>query len=108
MEFHIHHAKEAAKIVKILSLLDPKTGKVTKKSPRCLVAKQNAMVEVGAKGSASQFVFFQEGFMRMKMVCWVICRWLCKVRYVWRSTAVAELWEEYSLEHQEELLLLVL
>lgn len=46
LEFHIHHAKEAAKIVKISSLLDPKTGKVTKKSPRCLLAKQNAMVEV--------------------------------------------------------------
>ncbi|KAH6755565.1 Translation elongation factor EF1A/initiation factor IF2gamma family protein [Perilla frutescens var. hirtella] len=50
LEFHIHHAKEAAKIVKILSLLDPKTGKVTKKSPRCLLAKQNAMVEVALQG----------------------------------------------------------
>lgn len=49
LEFHIHHAKEAAKIVKILSLLDPKTGTVMKNSPRCLLAKQNAMVEVGAK-----------------------------------------------------------
>ncbi|XP_057812350.1 uncharacterized protein LOC131026496 isoform X5 [Salvia miltiorrhiza] len=48
LEFHIHHAKEAAKIVKILSLLDPKTGKVMKKSPRCLLSKQHAMVEVGA------------------------------------------------------------
>ncbi|KAL3512234.1 hypothetical protein ACH5RR_024951 [Cinchona calisaya] len=46
LEFHIHHAKEAAQVVKILSLLDPKTGKVSKKSPRCLVAKQNAVVEV--------------------------------------------------------------
>ncbi|PIN10719.1 elongation factor 1 alpha [Handroanthus impetiginosus] len=46
LEFHIHHAKEAARIVKISSLLDPKTGKTTKKSPRCLVAKQNAIVEV--------------------------------------------------------------
>lgn len=46
LEFHIHHAKEAAKIVKILSLLDPKTGTVMKNSPRCLLAKQNAMVEV--------------------------------------------------------------
>ncbi|KAL1563114.1 HBS1-like protein isoform X1 [Salvia divinorum] len=50
LEFHIHHAKEAAKIVKILSLLDPKTGKVTKKSPRCLLSKQNAMVEVALQG----------------------------------------------------------
>lgn len=46
MEFHIHHAKEAARVVKILSLLDPKTGKVTKKSPRCLLAKQSAVLEV--------------------------------------------------------------
>ncbi|KAG6423951.1 hypothetical protein SASPL_114359 [Salvia splendens] len=50
LEFHIHHAKEAAKIVKILSLLDPKTGNVTKKSPRCLLSKQNAMVEVALQG----------------------------------------------------------
>lgn len=50
LEFHIHHAKEAAKIVKILSLLNPKTGKVTKKAPRCLLAKQNAMVEVALQG----------------------------------------------------------
>ncbi|KAL3618115.1 hypothetical protein CASFOL_038436 [Castilleja foliolosa] len=46
LEFHIHHAKEAARVVKILSLLDPKTGKAKKKSPRCLLAKQNAMIEV--------------------------------------------------------------
>lgn len=56
LEFHIHHAKEAAKIVKILSLLDPKTGKVTKKSPRCLLSKQNAMVEVGSNFSFCDFV----------------------------------------------------
>lgn len=46
LEFHIHHAKEAARVVKIVSLLDPKTGKETKKAPRCLVAKQNAVIEV--------------------------------------------------------------
>ncbi|ESR63383.1 hypothetical protein CICLE_v10007529mg [Citrus x clementina] len=46
LECHIHHAKEAARIVKITSLLDTKTGKVTKKSPRCLTAKQSAIVEV--------------------------------------------------------------
>ncbi|KAI7997304.1 HBS1-like protein [Camellia lanceoleosa] len=46
LEFHIHHAKEAARVVKILSLLDPKTGKVVKKAPRCLLAKQSAVVEV--------------------------------------------------------------
>ncbi|KAK6123137.1 hypothetical protein DH2020_043133 [Rehmannia glutinosa] len=50
LEFHIHHAKEAARVVKILSLLDPKTGKPSKKSPRCLLAKQNAMVEVVLQG----------------------------------------------------------
>ncbi|XP_073149660.1 uncharacterized protein [Henckelia pumila] len=46
LEIHIHHAKEAARVVKLSSLLDPKTGKVTKKLPRCLLAKQNAVVEV--------------------------------------------------------------
>ncbi|CAA2980668.1 HBS1 isoform X1 [Olea europaea subsp. europaea] len=51
LELHVHHAKEAARVVKILSLLDPKTGKVTKKSPRCILAKQNAVVEVVLQGS---------------------------------------------------------
>ncbi|XP_028064468.1 HBS1-like protein isoform X2 [Camellia sinensis] len=46
LEFHIHHAKEAARVVKILSLLDPKTGKAVKKAPRRLLAKQSAVVEV--------------------------------------------------------------
>ncbi|VVA14961.1 PREDICTED: HBS1 [Prunus dulcis] len=46
LEFHIHHAKEAARVVKISSLLDRKTGKVARKAPRCLTAKQNAIVEV--------------------------------------------------------------
>lgn len=46
LEFHIHHAKEAATIVKLSSLLDTKTGKVIKRSPRCLTAKQSAVVEV--------------------------------------------------------------
>lgn len=46
LEFHIHHAKEVARVAKIVSLLDAKTGKVTKKSPRCLVSKQTAIVEV--------------------------------------------------------------
>ncbi|KAL6579712.1 hypothetical protein OROMI_007736 [Orobanche minor] len=51
LEFHIHHTKQAARVVKILSLLDPKTGKATKKTPRCLMAKQNAMVEVVLEGA---------------------------------------------------------
>ncbi|KAF9614096.1 hypothetical protein IFM89_015358 [Coptis chinensis] len=46
MEFHIHHIKEAARVVKILSLFDPKTTKVLKKAPRCLTAKQSALIEV--------------------------------------------------------------
>ncbi|XVF89490.1 hypothetical protein PTKIN_Ptkin19aG0134100 [Pterospermum kingtungense] len=46
LEFHIHHAKEVAKVARISSLLDSKTGKVTKKAPRCIVAKQSAVVEV--------------------------------------------------------------
>ncbi|KAJ0090088.1 hypothetical protein Patl1_12703 [Pistacia atlantica] len=50
LEFHIHHAKEVARIVKIVSLLDTKTGKVTKKAPRCLTAKQSAVVEVALQG----------------------------------------------------------
>lgn len=46
MEFHVHHVKEAARVVKILSLLDTKTGKVTKRAPRCLLSKQSAVLEV--------------------------------------------------------------
>ncbi|XP_016191301.1 HBS1-like protein isoform X1 [Arachis ipaensis] len=46
LEFHIHHAKEPARVSRISSILDPKTGKVTKKSPRCLTAKQSAVIEV--------------------------------------------------------------
>lgn len=46
LEFFIHHAKEAASVVRIVSLLDSKTGEVTKKAPRCLMSKQSAVVEV--------------------------------------------------------------
>ncbi|WZZ38049.1 hypothetical protein YC2023_034308 [Brassica napus] len=46
LEFHVHHAKEAATVVKHAAMLDPKTGKPTKKSPRCLTAKQSAMLEI--------------------------------------------------------------
>ncbi|KAK7275328.1 hypothetical protein RIF29_16441 [Crotalaria pallida] len=46
LEFHVHHVKEPARVSKILSVLDSKTGKVTKKSPRCLTAKQSAVIEV--------------------------------------------------------------
>ncbi|XP_052727923.1 uncharacterized protein LOC108345637 isoform X2 [Vigna angularis] len=51
LEFHIHHAKEPARVSRILSVLDPKTGKVTKKSPRCLTAKQSAVMEVALNES---------------------------------------------------------
>ncbi|KAF8036678.1 hypothetical protein BT93_C2408 [Corymbia citriodora subsp. variegata] len=50
LEFHIHHAKEAARVEKMVSLLDPKTGKVMKKAPRCLLAKQSAVIEVVLQG----------------------------------------------------------
>ncbi|XP_038898329.1 HBS1-like protein isoform X3 [Benincasa hispida] len=46
LEIHIHHVKEAARVARIVSLLDSKTGKVTKKAPRCLSAKQSAVIEV--------------------------------------------------------------
>lgn len=52
LEFHIHHTKEAARVVKILSLLDPKTGKVAKKGPRCLTAKQSAVIEVSSRSNS--------------------------------------------------------
>uniref|UniRef100_A0A6N2NKD4 Tr-type G domain-containing protein n=1 Tax=Salix viminalis TaxID=40686 RepID=A0A6N2NKD4_SALVM len=51
LEFHIHHAKEAARVVKIISVLDPKTGKVSKKAPRCLTSKQSAIIEVALDGT---------------------------------------------------------
>lgn len=46
VELHIHHVREAAKVVQLLSILDPKTGLVRKKTPRCLTANQNALMEV--------------------------------------------------------------
>ncbi|KAJ6373331.1 hypothetical protein OIU76_027632 [Salix suchowensis] len=46
LEFHGHRAKEAARVLKIISVLDPKTGNVTKKAPRCLTSKQIAVIEL--------------------------------------------------------------
>eukprot|EP01018_Ginkgo_biloba_P020861 Gb_36048 [translate_table: standard] len=46
VELHAHHAKEAAKIVQLSAVLDPKTGIVRKKTPRCLTANQSALIEV--------------------------------------------------------------
>eukprot|EP00257_Ricinus_communis_P027287 XP_025014701.1 HBS1-like protein isoform X3 [Ricinus communis] len=50
LEFHLYHTKEAARVVRIISLLDPKTGKETKKAPRCLTPKQHALIEVDLHG----------------------------------------------------------
>ncbi|XP_066348578.1 uncharacterized protein [Miscanthus floridulus] len=45
-ELHIHHARVSARLVKILSSLDQKTGKALKEMPRLLTARQAAVVEV--------------------------------------------------------------
>jgi elongation factor 1 alpha-like protein len=45
VEFHIHHVKEAARVTKIVALLD-KTGKPSKSAPRFLKSKQNALIQV--------------------------------------------------------------
>jgi len=45
VEFHIHHVKEAARVTKIIALLD-KTGKPSKSAPRFLKSKQNALIQV--------------------------------------------------------------
>ncbi|KAM0881689.1 hypothetical protein ACQ4PT_032789 [Festuca glaucescens] len=50
VEFHIHHVKEAARITKILALLD-KTGKPSKTPPRFLKSKQSAVVQVTLDGA---------------------------------------------------------
>uniref|UniRef100_A0A0E0KUM5 Tr-type G domain-containing protein n=1 Tax=Oryza punctata TaxID=4537 RepID=A0A0E0KUM5_ORYPU len=45
VEFHIHHVKEAARVTKIVALLD-KAGKPSKTAPRFIKSKQNAVVQV--------------------------------------------------------------
>lgn len=45
-ELHIRHAKSSARLVRILSSLDQKTGRALKKAPRLLTARQAALVEV--------------------------------------------------------------
>jgi elongation factor 1 alpha-like protein len=45
---HCHHAKEPAKVTKLVSLLDPKGQVIANKKPRCLLANQRAIVEVGS------------------------------------------------------------
>ncbi|XP_020115280.1 HBS1-like protein isoform X1 [Ananas comosus] len=51
VELHIHHAKESARVVKILALVDQKTGNVSKKAPRMLTARQSAIIEVKLDGA---------------------------------------------------------
>ncbi|KAL0913744.1 hypothetical protein M5K25_017227 [Dendrobium thyrsiflorum] len=46
VEFHIHHAKEAAQVTKIVSLIDQKKTKTSKIAPRLLTARQSATIEV--------------------------------------------------------------
>lgn len=73
LEFHVHHVKEAARVVRILSLLDPKTGKETKKSPRCLLAKQNAIIEVSLKSnymSIDMLIFYRFSKYILKKCLW--------------------------------------
>ncbi|KAJ1272574.1 hypothetical protein BS78_06G213000 [Paspalum vaginatum] len=50
VEFHIHHVKEAARVAKIVALLD-KTGKPSKSAPRFLKSKQNAVIQVTLDGA---------------------------------------------------------
>ena len=59
MEFHIHHVKEAARVTKIIALLD-KTGKPSKSAPRFLNSKQNAVVQVISKWGSLWAPFFFE------------------------------------------------
>ncbi|KAK1401791.1 hypothetical protein POM88_001396 [Heracleum sosnowskyi] len=56
LEFHLLYAKEAARAVKILSLLDSKTGKVTEKAPQCALSKQSAVLEVKLEGLLLRFL----------------------------------------------------
>ncbi|CAM6125926.1 unnamed protein product [Calypogeia fissa] len=43
---HAHHARESVRIADLVAILDSKTGSVTKKKPRCLIANQSALIEV--------------------------------------------------------------
>lgn len=63
LEFHIHHAKEPARVSRIVSVLDPKTGKVTKMSPRCLTAKQSAVIEVNKVINNATYTYLSSSIM---------------------------------------------
>ncbi|XP_057833727.2 uncharacterized protein LOC131044423 isoform X2 [Cryptomeria japonica] len=49
VELHAHHAKESARVAEILAILDPKTGIVRKKAPRCLTANQSALIQISPR-----------------------------------------------------------
>ncbi|KAJ4773731.1 Elongation factor 1-alpha [Rhynchospora pubera] len=46
VEFHVHHAKASARVEKIISLIDQRTGEILKKAPRMLSGKQSAIIIV--------------------------------------------------------------
>lgn len=48
---HCHHARESVRIADLVAILDSKTGVVTKKKPRCLIANQSALIEVRRKAT---------------------------------------------------------
>ena len=46
VSIHVHAAVEAAQILRLVSVLNPKTGEVMKARPRALIKGQTAVVEV--------------------------------------------------------------
>ena len=46
VSIHMHAAVEAAQILRLVSVLNPKTGEVMKARPRALIKGQTAVVEV--------------------------------------------------------------
>lgn len=51
VEFQVHHAVEAARVMKLVSVLDQKTGKILNGAPPFLTAKQSATVQVDLDGA---------------------------------------------------------
>ncbi|MBA0597904.1 hypothetical protein Gorai_007687 [Gossypium raimondii] len=92
LEFHIHHAKEAARVARISLLLDSKTGKVVKKAPRCILAKQSAVVEASQE---DDIVILQEAvcveeFSKCKVLGRVFLRTLGRTVAVGIVTRIVE------------------
>ena len=48
---HVHAARETGRITQLVSLLNAKTGEVTKPKPRALLKEQTAVVEITASRS---------------------------------------------------------